>query len=282
MVRFQQLDPTGLSTGPCTVRNLHKRFTSLCFIRYYYVCGWQQDVQRNTVTYRHSDGTGRYILSQDWSDDWLLLFHPDKCVVIQVCLPWKHNEKPVYFMRWSDGTLVKLEVSSCEKDIGVYVDEDLTFETHIETEVNTANSIMGIIRRSFTCIDEEMFTLLFKALVRPHLYYAQAIWSPYLKKHINLIEQDEMVWTGRAQHRLNCRSMQAECGCTEKIWQAKEIMGWSAWKWQKEARYGFCWPSKSFWVERTPSKKTCQKPQPSVEENRALKWIWWWWWECPT
>ena len=86
-----------------------------------------------------------------------------------------------------------------------------------------------------------------------------------------------MVWTCRAQHRLDCRSTQAECGCTEKIWQAKEIMGWSAWEWQKEARYGFCWPSKSFWVERTPSRKTCQKAQPSVEENRALKWIWWWW-----
>ena len=85
-----------------------------------------------------------------------------------------------------------------------------------------------------------------------------------------------MVWTCRAQHRLDCRSTQAECGCTEKIWQAKEIMGWSAWEWQKEARYGFCWPSKSFWVERTPSRKTCQKAQPSVEENRALKWIWWW------
>ena len=86
-----------------------------------------------------------------------------------------------------------------------------------------------------------------------------------------------MVWTCRAQHRLDCRSTQAECGCTEKIWQAKEIMGWSAWEWQKEARYGFCWPSEPFWVERTPSRKTCQKAQPSVEENRAVKWIWWWW-----
>ena len=85
-----------------------------------------------------------------------------------------------------------------------------------------------------------------------------------------------MVWTCRAQHRLDCRSTQAECGCTEKIWQAKEIMGRSAWEWQKEARYGFCWLSKSFWVERTPSKKFCKKAQPSVEENRALKWIWWW------
>ena len=49
-------------------------------------------------------------------------------------------------------------------------------------------------------------------------------------------------------------------------------------EWQKEARYGFCWPSELFWVERTPSRKTCQKAQPSVAENRALKWLWWWWW----
>ena len=38
-------------------------------------------------------------------------------------------------------------------------------------------------------------------------------------------QQDEMVWTCRGQHWLDCRSTQAECGCTEKIWQAKEIMG---------------------------------------------------------
>ena len=90
---------------------------------------------------------------QDWSDVWLLLFHPDKCIVKRICLPWKQNtDKPEYFKRKSDGTIVKLEISSCDKDIGVYIDEHLAFETHIVTKVNKANSIMGIIRRSFTCI----------------------------------------------------------------------------------------------------------------------------------
>ena len=83
---------------------------------------------------------------QDWSDDWLLLFHPEKCIVIRICLPWKRNiDKPEFFMRKSDGSIVKLEVSSCEKDIGVYIDEHLLFETHIVTKVNKANSVMGII-----------------------------------------------------------------------------------------------------------------------------------------
>ena len=83
-------------------------------------------------------------------------------------------------MRKSDRTVVQLEVSACEKDIGVNVDQDLTFDTHIETKVNKANSIIGIIRRPFTYLDEEMFRLLFKALVRLHLEYAQSVWCPYL------------------------------------------------------------------------------------------------------
>ena len=125
---------------------------------------------------------------QDWSDK-RLMFHPDKCKVLQICSSSKRNlEQPIYFMRKSDGTVVHLEVSACEKDIGVYVNQHLIFDTHIETKVNKANCIKGIIRRSFTYLDEKMFRLLFKAMVRPHLEYAQSIWCPYLKKHIELIE----------------------------------------------------------------------------------------------
>ena len=85
-------------------------------------------------------------------------------------------------MRKSDGTFIKLEVSNCEKDAGVKIDEHLTFEIHIVTKVNKANSTMGLIKGSFTYLDEEMFVLLFKALVPPHLEYVQPVWSPYLKK----------------------------------------------------------------------------------------------------
>ena len=41
---------------------------------------------------------------QDWSDKWLLLFHPDKCKVLQISPSSRWNlEQPVYFMRKSDG-----------------------------------------------------------------------------------------------------------------------------------------------------------------------------------
>ena len=33
-----------------------------------------------------------------------------------------------------------------------------------------------------------MFVKLYKAFVRPHLEYAQVIWSPHLKRHIDIVE----------------------------------------------------------------------------------------------
>ena len=48
--------------------------------------------------------------------------------------------------------------------------------------------MMGLIRRSFIHLDEEMFLKLYKALVRPHLEYANVIWHPTKIKDITAIE----------------------------------------------------------------------------------------------
>ena len=56
-----------------------------------------------------------------------------------------------------------------EKDLGVTVDSALSFEEHISKEVKTANSIVGLIRQSFSFLDAKSFVKLFTAFVRPHL-----------------------------------------------------------------------------------------------------------------
>ena len=48
---------------------------------------------------------------------------------------------------------------------------------------------MGIIRRTFKHLNNEIFIPLYKALVRPHLEYGNVIWNPILEKHIEAIEK---------------------------------------------------------------------------------------------
>ena len=83
---------------------------------------------------------------------------------------------------------VLIKHSEEEKDLGVIIDSKLSFEAHMQSKINKANSIMGVIRRTMEYLDEENFRLLFTALVRPQLEYANAVWSPHLKKHVIALE----------------------------------------------------------------------------------------------
>ena len=55
-----------------------------------------------------------------------------------------------------------------EKDIGVIVDYQLQFEDHMYEKIKKANNMVGLIRRSFIHLDEEMF-------LKPYLEYANVI-----------------------------------------------------------------------------------------------------------
>ena len=68
------------------------------------------------------------------------------------------------------------------------VDETSSFNKHIQNQVNKANSIMGLIRRTCTHLDEPNFKYLFQALVRPHIEYAETFWSPFKVGDIEKIE----------------------------------------------------------------------------------------------
>ena len=106
----------------------------------------------------------------------------------------------------NEGKEVKLEQSDGEKDIGVLVDETISFSTHIQNQIHKANSIMGIIRRTYTYmyLDEQSFKYLFQALIRPHLEYAAAVWSPYKSEEIEQIENVQR----RATKQISLKNME--------------------------------------------------------------------------
>ena len=75
-----------------------------------------------------------------------------------------------------------LDTVNEEKDLGVIVDDKLNFRKHISTAVKKAQQMLGLIKHTFSCLDETTIPWLYKALVRPHLEYGNVIWSPYTKK----------------------------------------------------------------------------------------------------
>ena len=99
-----------------------------------------------------------------------------------------NNQGWEYYMKQAD-RLEKIKTLNEEKDLGVTFDTKLSFDSHIGKVVNKANQMLGVIRRTFTYLDKDMFQKLYKSFVRPHLEYANAIWSPYLKRQSSQIER---------------------------------------------------------------------------------------------
>ena len=118
-----------------------------------------------------------------WSKEWLLSFNAAKCHVLSI----GNFENIVHAHNYTmNGT--ELEHVFEEKDLGVIIDSQLKFDEHIGTKIKKANSMAGLIRRSFTFLEPILFRKLYVAFVRPHLEYCQSVWSPYFHKHTNAIE----------------------------------------------------------------------------------------------
>ena len=119
-----------------------------------------------------------------WTDDSLLRFHPDKCEVMRIR---PRNKNVDVEQNYKIGNETLRNVSEV-KDLGIVFRDDLSFAEHINKKVNKANSLAGILRRSFVHLDKTTFKQLFVSIVRPHLEYGAPIWNPHQKNLITVIE----------------------------------------------------------------------------------------------
>ena len=73
-----------------------------------------------------------------WSKGWLLRFHPDKCHVLTIGKFSDIKHAHPYTLNGN-----QLEHVFEEKDLGILIDSELTFEEHIAKQVKKANSMLG-------------------------------------------------------------------------------------------------------------------------------------------
>lgn len=107
--------------------------------------------------------------SKDWADTWQLQFNATKCKVMH--LGWNNHCKEMV----QNDSQVTLSVTECEEDLGVNVDKYLKFSKHVEIVSDKANRLCGMIRRSFSYMNGDMFNSLFRSLIRPHLEYGNTV-----------------------------------------------------------------------------------------------------------
>ena len=82
----------------------------------------------------------------------------------------------------SEKSRTVIETTDLEKDLGINVDPSVKFSRHVEMQVNKANKILDLIRRSYEYMDGDSLKQLFTALVRPHLRVQQLSLGPQTGK----------------------------------------------------------------------------------------------------
>ena len=116
-----------------------------------------------------------------WTEDWLLKFNVNKCVVMH----YGHNNKksPFYIVG------KQLVESDSERDLGVTFSINLKWKNQVVTATSEANQMLGRIKKSFASFDCKLFKSLYLTFIRPLLEFAVPVWSPYLKGDCELIEK---------------------------------------------------------------------------------------------
>ena len=118
-----------------------------------------------------------------WEQDWLMHFHPDKCNIISITK--KRNSLQFDYKLHSH----ILEKVNQAKYLGVTLQNNLKWDTHINNISNKANQTLGFLKRNLKIHSEKVKDHAYKALVRPKLEYSATVWDPYTTSQINQIEK---------------------------------------------------------------------------------------------
>jgi len=125
-----------------------------------------------------------------WATEWQLPIAIRKCHILQIgrCLldPFEFS---------IDQTVIDPVLSI--SDLGVTVDQTLTFWKHIQTITSKAHARANLIIRCFISRDTHSLINAFKVYVRPLLEYCSTVWSPYTLKGISAVEQVQRRFTKR-------------------------------------------------------------------------------------
>ena len=119
---------------------------------------------------------------QKLANTWGMQFNATKCYVMTI-----HRKKLPSIFKYSLNHHILEQVDE-NPYLGVIINANLKWSTHISKICNRANSILGFIRRNLKHSSESFKETAYSSLVRSILEYSCTVWDPYLQKDIILLE----------------------------------------------------------------------------------------------
>ena len=114
-----------------------------------------------------------------------------------------------------------LKEKDAVKYLGVTVHHKLSWNEHICSMVEEANSSIGFLRRNLQIHQKHIKVNAYKTLVRPQIEYASTIWDPFTQENQNKIEMVQ-----RKAARFACNNYRREANVTTML----DELGWRSLK----------------------------------------------------
>jgi len=114
---------------------------------------------------------------KEWCDQWLLPLNINKCSHMSYTsrLSSKHRYC-IPCQKYRLSHFSNIQKVDQIKDLGILYNLHLTFKDHVQEKINKAYTMIGLIKRNFIHMDSRTFIMLYKALVCPHVEYANSVW----------------------------------------------------------------------------------------------------------
>lgn len=116
-----------------------------------------------------------------WTEEWMLPLNLAKCRVLHL---GRNNPRMKYYL---DG----YPIESCDShnDLGVVVDSNLTWSSHILHCTTKAKKSLYMVQRCFNRCSCQTLSSLYKTYIRPILEFAGPVWHPTFRQDELLLEQ---------------------------------------------------------------------------------------------
>ena len=120
---------------------------------------------------------------EQWEETWQMQFRPDKCKIMN----FTRSPSPHKFTYTLHNQ--PLPNTRTYKYLGVTLNTNMKFNTHIDNIQHKANRTLGFLRRNLHGCTQDTKHLAYNTLVRPTLEYCAVVLDPHTQTNIKKLEK---------------------------------------------------------------------------------------------